>query len=366
MPYPRFDLQQLRVLPLAQRKSLTRFEEIRIDPDSPPPDAGPLRETIRRLAETILSARARGASVMLAYGAHLVRNGMGPALIRMMEAGWLTHLATNGAGTIHDWEYSFAGRSTESVRDNVATGTFGAWEETGRYINLAVTAGVAEDMGYGEALGRFIAEDGVTLSAPDALRQAVRESPDDALAAARCDLLAWMNRHGESPGRCTVAHPWKAGSLLANAYRLRVPLTVHPGIGYDIISNHPAFSPAAIGRAAGLDFQTFTQSVLNLSGGVFLSVGSAIMAPQVFEKAMSDANNLLLREGKHIENHTLAIVDIQDGGGWDWNQGEPPKNNPAYYLRFCKSFYRMGGALHYLCADNRLVLHNLYAMLKNQ
>lgn len=364
MVHPRFDLHQLNIFPLSKRKSLTRIEDILSGPDSPPPRAGEFEPSIREAAQRIREARERGASVMMAYGAHLIRNGMGPVLVRMMEEGWITHLATNGAGTIHDWEYSHIGVSTESVRENVATGTFGTWEETGKYINLAVTAGAAEDLGCGGALGRFMHEDGVQLPGVDALKWTIADSPDDPLTPARADLLQFMTQNGISGGRIEVKHPWKEHSPIAAAYRLGVPLTVHPGIGYDIISNHPCFSPAAIGRGAGLDYRAFVQSVLNLSNGVFLSVGSAIMAPQVFEKAMSCANNLLLRSGKRIEGHLIFLVDIQDGGGWDWSHGEPPKTNPAYYLRFCKSFYRMGGEMRYICADNRLVVHNLYAQLK--
>ena len=128
-----------------------------------------------------------------------------------------------------------------------------------------------------------------------------------------------------------------------------MPLTVHPGIGYDIISNHPDVQRR--GRSGGrrrLDFAQFGRAVEGLDGGVVLSVGSAIMAPQVFEKSLSCVNNLRLQAGRPIvRDHTIYVVDIQDGGNWDWTQGEPPKDNPAYYLRFCKSFARMGGTMNY-------------------
>ena len=137
-----------------------------------------------------------------------------------------------------------------------------------------------------------------------------------------------------------------------------------PGIGYDIISNHPVFSGAAIGRAAEWDFKLFGGSVENLDGGVVLSIGSAIMGPQVFEKALSCVNNLRLQSGRPvISGHVFYVVDLQDGGGWDWTRGEPPKTNPAYYLRFCKSFSRMGGALNYVQCDNLSFIHHLYRRL---
>ncbi|HEX4644032.1 MAG TPA: hypothetical protein VH598_00330, partial [Verrucomicrobiae bacterium] len=142
-------------------------------------------------------------------------------------------------------------------------------------------------------------------------------------------------------------------------------LTVHPGIGYDIISNHPMFNGAAIGRAAEMDFRLFGGTVETLDGGVVLSVGSAIMGPQVFEKSISCVNNLRLQNSRPIiHDHTIYVVDIQDGGNWDWSKGEPPKDNPAYYLRFCKSFSRMGGAMQYVQCDNVAFLHNLYHLLK--
>jgi hypothetical protein len=174
-----------------------------------------------------------------------------------------------------------------------------------------------------------------------------------------------MVTHNLSAGRIQVSHPWKQHSILGNAFRLGVPLTVHPGIGYDIITNHPIFNGAVIGRAADVDFRLFSTAVDNLEGGMVLSVGSAIMAPQVFEKSLSCVNNVRLQDGRAIvHNHTICVVDLQDGGNWDWTKGEPPKDNPAYYLRFCKSSSRMGGTMHYLQLDNVAFLHNLYHLLK--
>jgi hypothetical protein len=143
-----------------------------------------------------------------------------------------------------------------------------------------------------------------------------------------------------------------------------VPFTVHPGIGYDIVTNHPMYGGAAVGRAAEMDFRVLGGSIERLDGGVVLSVGSAIMAPQVFEKSVSCVNNLRRQGGRKIlRDHTIYVVDIQDGGDWDWSRGEPPKDNPAYYLRFCKSFSRMGGEMKYAQCDNVAFLHQLLAAL---
>jgi hypothetical protein len=360
------DLTKLRVYPLAERQSLTRADDILIDPDASPAKLSErIAANVRDCADDIREARRWGATVMLIYGAHLLRNGTARILERMMSRGWLTHLATNGAGTIHDWEYAWFGASTESVEMNVASGTFGTWHETATNIHLALMTGALDGLGYGRALGRFILEDGAALPDADQLAGAIAADPAHPLTAARADLLRAMREQGWSAGRATVDHRWKHASIIAQAYRHGIPLTVHPGIGYDIISNHPIFNGAVIGRAAEWDFKLFGGSVEGLDGGVVLSVGSAIMGPQVFEKSISCVNNLRLQNGRAIvQDHTIYVVDIQDGGGWDWTQGEPPKTNPAYYLRFCKSFSRMGGQMHYLQCDNAAFVHNLYHELR--
>ncbi|MBI1178235.1 hypothetical protein GC207_12440 [bacterium] len=356
------DLSRLKVFPLADRRSLTRADDILVAPESEP---GPVSEsamaTIAEAKIAIAKARERNATVLLIYGAHLLRNGAALIINDLLDRGLITHLATNGAGTIHDWEYAWLGRSTESVRDNVATGTFGTWDETGRNIQLSLLAGALRGEGYGRALGRFIEEDGCELPGLEELRLALQQNPDDPLSPARAELLQTMIRFGLKSGRHAVNHQWKHASIIASAFRHGVPMTVHPGIGYDIISNHPMFNGAAIGRAAEMDFRLFGGSVEHLDDGVVLSVGSAIMGPQVFEKSSSCVNNLRLQAGRSIvRGHSIFVVDLQDGGGWDWRQGEPPKTNPAYYLRFCKSFARMGGTMHYAQCDNVTFLHHLH------
>ncbi|MGZ4961228.1 MAG: hypothetical protein ACXWIU_00550 [Limisphaerales bacterium] len=360
------DLTKLKVFPLSQRVSDARLSDILIDPDSNPGAIEPSNlSRVAACAKNIKAARDKKASVMLIYGAHLVKNGAANIVIRLMEQGWITHLATNGAGIIHDWEFAFAGVSTESVQKNVATGTFGTWDETGRNIHLAVLSGALEALGFGSSLGKFVSEDGTVLPQADALEQLLKADPRHPLAPARAELLQAIVTHQLAPGRYDVKHPHKSTSILAQSFKLRIPLTVHPGIGYDIISNHPMFSGAALGRAAGVDFQIFGDAVEKLDGGVVMSVGSAIMGPQVFEKSLSCVNNLRLQAKRPIvRDHSIYVVDLQDGGNWDWTKGEPPKTNPAYYLRFCKSYSRMGGAMQYLQCDNAAFLHHLLYALK--
>jgi hypothetical protein len=360
------ELAKVKVYPLSERKSLSSIDKLLVDPKQPARQCGPeISETIVNCVENIVAARKRDASVILMYGAHLIKNGAMPIVISLIEGGWITHLATNGAGTIHDWELAFLGRTEESVRQNVATGTFGTWDETGRFIDLALLAGALKAEGYGRSLGRFIVENGVTLPNFESLEKSVRDEPAHSLTPSRAELLQAMLAHKIPAGHIEVRHPWADTCILAHAFRHNIPLTVHPGIGYDIISNHPMFNGAAIGRAADVDFRLFGRAVEQLDGGVVLSVGSAIMAPQVFEKSISCVNNLRLQSGRGVvRDHTIYVVDIQDGGNWDWSKGEPPKDNPAYYLRFCKSFARMGGEMQYVQCDNVAFLHNLLYGLK--
>jgi hypothetical protein len=365
MPYPAIDAKQLRVFPLADRRNLLSIVDetnktlAAAAPLSPAVDA-----QIQHLAERILAAKRSGAAVMLTYGAHLIKNGGGPLLCRLIESGSVTHLATQGAGVIHDWEFAFQAESGESVRENAPAGTFGSWDETGRWLNLAVLVGAAEGLGMGEAIGRMIAEDRLVIPTAASLWQEIAANPGHPLASAKADLLAAIETHHLLTGTLAIEHPHKEYSVLAAAYRHKVAMTIHPGIGYDIITNHPLYHGAAIGRAATTDVRIFAASVDRLDGGVYMSVGSAIMSPQVFEKAFSAANNLRATAGRPLlSDHYLAIVDLQDGGGWDWSQGEPPSTNPAYYLRFCKSFYRMGGTLDYVRCDNRAFLVHLLRKL---
>ena len=361
------DFSRLKVFPLAARKSLSRVDEILIDPDAPPKPCDEHNAAlIEQCAARIRAARERGASVMLIYGAHLLRNGTALIMERLLARKLVTHLATNGAGTIHDWEFSWFGESCESVRMNVAEGMFGAWHETALHIHLALLAGGVHREGYGRSLGRMICEDGVTLPTIEELETSIRAEPGHPLTAARADLLRAMRVHGLKPDRTDVMHRWKQASIVAQAFRHGAAMTVHPGIGYDIISNHPIFNGAVIGRAAETDFKLFGASVDGLDGGVVMSVGSAIMGPQVFEKSLSCVNNLRMQDGRPtVSDHSFYVVDLQDGGRWDWSQGEPPKTNPAYYLRFCKSFARMGGVMQYLQCDNALFLHHLYHKLRD-
>jgi hypothetical protein len=362
---PSLDLSQLKVYPLAERESLTRVDEILVDPTAKPkPINSQLQAMVESAANAIRLALQKQAGILLIYGAHLLRNGAALILDEMMKRGWVSHLATNGAGSIHDWEYAWFGASTESVEMGVAHGKFGTWHETATNTHLALLAGALDGLGYGQSMGRLIIDNGVTLPTTDILEKLIRSEPGHPLTAARAELLTTMHRFGWNGGRIAIDHCWPLASILACAWKHRIPATVHPGIGYDIVANHPIFNGAVLGRAGELDFKLFGGTVDQLDNGVVLSIGSAIMGPQVFEKSLSCVNNLRLQSGREVvKGHSIFVVDLQDGGQWDWSQGEPPKTHPAYYLRFCKSYARMGAKMQYAQCDNLTFLHHLYHRL---
>jgi len=308
---------------------------------------------VREAVARIRAARDAGKPVILATGAHSIKNGLGPVLIHLLESKAVTHLATNGAGIIHDWEFAFQGRSSEDVEANTAQGLFGNWQETGFYINLALNIGAYEGKGYGESIGAMIQTEGLTIPSPGELLAVVHLAEQDPeRAAAAADMLWAMKSFSLKPGRLPIPHPYKQYSVQAAAVRLGVPSTGHPMIGHDIIYNHPMNHCASLGRCAERDFLAYAHNISQLQGGVYLSVGSAVMSPMIFEKSLSMAQNLAIQRGEHIDRHYILVVDLADSR-WDWASGEPPADNPDYYLRYCKTFSRMGGTMRYVTADNR-------------
>ena len=356
MPYPYFDRHRLNIKPLSARVNKTQIEKDHVALNTTPhPLSDFAAKILDQTVQRIRKARENGKSVMLVFGAHTIKNGLGPVLIDLIERGWVTHLATNGAGVIHDWEFSFQGQSCENVQKYVAEGQFGIWNETGYNINLSLIVGAYEGLGYGESVGSMVENEGLRIPSEDELAETIQSKtlsdPDKVAAAA--DLLSSLQKFNLKPGWMEIKHPFKKYGIQAAAYRLKVPFTSHPMFGHDIIYNHPMNHGAAIGRTALRDFLTFVHSVNNLEGGVYLSIGSAVMSPMVFEKSLAMAQNLHLQEGKHIDNHFMVIGDLAESQ-WDWkNAGEPPIDNPAYYLRYCKTFSRMGGTMNYVSVDNR-------------
>ena len=355
MPYDTLDRFAVRMQPLSTRDNKKNIETDHVRPDQRPEQlSAEAVETIDQTVRRVVTARDNDKPVMISFGAHAIKNGLGPVFIRLIEQGWVTHLATNGAGIIHDWEFAFQGRSCEDVELMVDQGRFGNWQETGFYINLALNVGAYEGKGYGESVGALIHNEQLTIPSSNYLQQVVRKKldTDPRTAAAAADLLYVVRRFHIEPGIMSVPHPFKAYSAQAQAFRLGVPFTGHPMIGHDIIYNHPMNHAASLGRAAQRDFLTFAQSVSRIDGGVYMSIGSAVMSPMIFEKSLSMAQDLAIQRGEHIDNHHILVVDLAEST-WNWAQGEPPEDNPAYYLRYNKTFSRMGGTMQYLSADNR-------------
>lgn len=371
MSHPQLDRSRLHIRRLSDRPNKVDIVRDAVAPDAPPK---PLSESagaiLRECVGKIHQARRAGRPVILAFGAHTIKNGLAPVLIQLMFRGWATLLATNGAGIIHDWEFAFQGLSSEDVRSNVDQGQFGIWEETGFNLNLALVVGAYEELGYGESVGKMIEREGLDIPSRQNLLKIARalaeEAPDRAAAA--LDLLGTLQRRKIPEGDfLSIPHPYKNYSAQAVAYRLNVPFTAHPMIGHDIIYNHPVNHGAAIGRTALRDFLSYAHQVHRLNGGVYLSVGSAVMSPMIFEKSLSMSQNLELQEGRKITDHYMVIVDLAESS-WDWQrEGEPPADNPAYYLRYCKTFSRMGGTMRYASAHNRdFLLALLQALEKPQ
>ncbi len=367
MSHPQFDRSRLHIRKLNTRMNKVVIERDAVSPEAIPEPLSPVaNEAVMECAAKIRAARLSDRPVILAFGAHTIKNGLSPVLIRLMEQRWLTLLATNGAGIIHDWEFAFQGASSEDVRANVDLGQFGIWDETGFNLNLALIVGAYEGTGYGESVGKMIMQEGLDIPTSEQLLRIARNvtEQESNAAAAALDLLATIQKFDLEPGFISIPHPYKNYSVQAAAFRLDIPFTAHPMFGHDIIYNHPVNHGAAIGRTALRDYLTYAEQVHRLEGGVYLSVGSAVMSPMIFEKSFSMAQNLELQEGRKITNHHLVIVDLAESS-WDWNRGaEPPVNSPAYYLRYCKTFSRMGGTMRYVCADNRNFLLTLLKELQ--
>lgn len=308
MPYPIFDRQRLRIQPLAERQHDLTLD-ILLPLDAPAAFAHPALPT---LGQRLVAARQAGAARILLMGAHVLRAGVARQLIDLMQRGLITHIAMNGAGPIHDWEFALIGASTESVARYIRTGEFGLWRETGQ-MNDVVRAAARDGLGLGEALGK-----------------AIHEGP----------------------------FPHKETSVLASAFRLGVPVTVHVGIGYDILHEHPGCDGAAFGQTSYRDFLTLTHAVDQLEGGVLLSFGSAVMGPEVYLKALAMARNVARQDGREIRRFTTAVFDLIPIEA-DTRQ-QAPKTDPRYYYRPWKTILVRtvadGGESFYVEGDHRLTL----------
>ncbi|KPL78737.1 hypothetical protein ADN00_05715 [Ornatilinea apprima] len=316
MPFPQFDRSRLKLKPLSER-----IHDLTLDVMMQPTDPAPSFENpdLPTIADRILRAREAGSAIIVMMGAHVLRKGNALLLIDMMKRGLISHIALNGAGVIHDFEFALIGATTESVPRYISEGQFGLWTETG-YINDAMVAGQRDQLGLGEAAGRMIEEGNF---------------------------------------------PYKEYSILAAAYKLQVPITVHVGIGQDIIHEHPNLNGAALGDTSYRDFLIFAESVRRLEGGVLLNIGTSVMGPEVYLKALSMARNVAKQEGKSVCHFTTAVFDLIDLGPNYHN--EAPKTNAAYYFRPYKTILvrtvQDGGESFYIQGDHRVTVPSLYHQL---
>jgi hypothetical protein len=306
---PTFDRSKLLIKPLHERKhDLSIEQQLGLDELPPQLDSRAMAD-IGEIGKRMAAAKARGSAVLLLIGAHVIRAGVARQLIDLMERGLISHIGMNGAGPIHDYELARVGATCESVARYIRTGEFGLWRETGE-INDIVREGAAQGRGLAESIGRHIEDS---------------------------------------------KYPHKSLSVLAAGVRLNVPVTAHIGIGYDILHEHPNFDPAAFGTASYRDFLAVCHTVDRLEGGVFLCMGSAVMGPEVYLKALSMARNVAHQEGRRIANFTTAAFDLIPISG-EW-QAEAPKFNPQYYYRPWKTILVRtvadGGQSFYVCGDHR-------------
>lgn len=307
------DISGVRTYSARKRRNLVTIENMMTPGVSPyePFEADGFDE----LVERIVKARKNGRPVIWSMGAHVIKNRLSRYLIGLIRAGVITHLASNGAGSIHDFELAYLGGTSEDVPTAIEDGSFGMWEETGAWMNEAIKVGAQRGLGYGEALGEYI------------------------------------DTHPER-------FPFRDDCVLYQAYLCDIPATYHIALGTDIIHQHPACDMANIGACSGVDFKKLCRSVAMLDGGVFLNFGSAVIGAEVFLKALSIARNL----GYPAFNITTANFDLVDLGDFRKKIGY---DDPNYYYRPRKNIVNrptsQGGVGWHFCGDHNSTIPTLYA-----
>ena len=310
MPFKKFDRSKINILPLSERIHDIDLSIIENTTNNPKAFDNP---NIDKLADDIINARKKGAAVILMYGAHVIRSGCAKFMIKLMEEGYVTHFATNGAGAIHDFEFALIGQTCESVAKYISEGQFGLWHESG-IINDALKEGCELGLGAGESIGRYIYENNF---------------------------------------------PNKDISVLAAAYKNQIPATVHIGIGNDIIHEHLNCDGKVLGETSYTDFLIYAETVNNLQNGVFLNFGSAVAGPEVYLKCLAMARNVAKQENRQISDITTAVFDLLPIEGEDYSS-TPPKTDPRYYFRPWKTILARtvadGGKSYYIQGTHDMTL----------
>ncbi len=276
---------------------------------------------LAELAQCVLRSKKKQGAIIMVLGAHVLRSGVQNYLIDLMQRGYISCIAINGAGIIHDFEFALIGATTENVARYIKEGQFGLWRETAQ-LNDIINQAYAKDknIGMGEAIGRYVENS---------------------------------------------RFPYKSISILAAGYRLGIPITIHVGIGYDIIHEHPNCSGAATGALSYNDFLKFVSVVQNLENGLIINFGSAVMGPEVFLKALSMARNVAHRQGKDIRHFTSVVFDLIRLSGNI--KKEPSRNEPVYYFRPWKTMLVRsiagGGKSFYIRGKHSQTIPNLWAQI---
>ena len=311
MKFDPLDFSKIRTYPVAERANKVNAAAFAV----PHRAGGSLRafldelpdflavQDLRAVVAAVVAAVRAGRPVVLMMGAHSIKVGLNPLFVDAMRRGVLNAIALHGAGAIHDFELCYQGETSEDVQRGLDDGSFGMVEETGQRMNAALAAGVARGWGAGRALGE----------------------------AARA-----------------AQYPNLALSILATAAELDLPVTVHIAVGTDIIHQHPTTDGAVLGTATYRDFQTFAAVCAQLEGGVVLNVGSAVILPEVFLKALTIARNL----GHRVERFTTATFDMQR----HYRPTENVQRRPT----------KLGGQGFYLIGHHEIMLPLLFAAITEE
>ena len=302
-----FDRNRLCIQPLSARKSKTSYYPVASF-------ALTLSDQEAEFIDEVVADIKEKKKVILGFGAHFIKNKCQHHLWEIMTADYITHIVTNGASTIHDFEFAYHGETEEDVRENLANGTFGLWE-TGEHINKAINKYVS--LGYGAAIGKYLEED-------------------------VSNVQRW---------------PAKYVNLAWQCLKRDIPLSICTSIGHDIIYEHPECDGAKIGEASYIDFLKLADTLEGLTDAVVLCIGSAITVPMVMEKAFAMAKNVAPKTGTNV---SCYVVDLFDEGN-DWGTNEPPQDSVSYFIRPLKTFNRMfPGRCRYKKMDNRKLMYYLW------
>ena len=315
MQYNELDFSKIKTESAFHRHNLVRIDTLYTPGKYHAPTAP--TDELKQLAEKIIAASENNRQVIWSQGAHVIKNGLSRFLIEFMRKGIITHLSGNGACSIHDFELAYLGGTSENVPTAIEDGSFGMWEETGRWMNEALQTGAANGWGYGESLARYI------------------------------DI------HRER-------FPYREDCVLYQAWKLGVPATYHIALGTDIIHQHPIVDFAAIGKTSGIDFRRYCYSVSRMDKGVFMNFGSAVIGAEVFLKALSISRNL----GYKTFDITTANFDLIDLGDYRSKIGY---DDPNYYYRPRKNIVNRpvsrGGIGWHFCMDHKVSVPNLYDLI---